>query len=275
MDRECTTGVQPDISEVTHVGSPVYDGTSLDDVMPVNSPPTSIEVSENTETDVVRSKESSATTDESSFGAVSETSVDGESELPESSMPSWLADEFDDEHTAFIPIALRHVKAKRGGDLLGIIKPQSNSDALPNAKEKYFLLVIIKGTERSTEWIRVNKQLIEISYRGQKEVEEDIQSSLYLPSFLRKARVLFERDGVASKICDMIAKRFRKGPSYASINEKIALKADCYYWLGKIREEADHRDHFRYILPVFIDQIVGAWFRVRGLWHVSLSEELA
>ena len=244
MDGEQTTGVQPEVSDVAHAVPPEVDVDSPKDA------------------------------DEFSQDVSSEMIVDGASELPEPSLPSWIAEEFGDELNEILPIAIRHVKAKRGGDLLGIIMPAGDPDVRSKRKGKLSLLVIIKGEERDAQWIRVKRHLIEISYRGQKGFEEEIQTSLHLPPLLRKARVLFERDSVASKICDMTAKRFRQGPPYPSINEKIHLKAECYHWLGKIQETTDRPDRARYILPAFVDQIVVSWFRLRGLWHVSVTEEL-
>lgn len=244
MDGEQLTSIQPDVSDVAHAVPPEGDVDSPNDA------------------------------DECSQDVSSEMVVDVASELPEPSLPSWIAEEFGDELNEVLPIAMRHVKAKRGGDLLGIIMPAVDSDARSKRKGKLSLLVIIKGEERAAQWIRVKRHLIEISYRGQKAFEEELQTSLHIPPLLRKARVLFERDGVASKICDMTGKRFRQGPPYPSINEKIHLKAECYHWLGKIQEAAEHPDRARYILPAFLDQIVASWFRLRGLWHVSVSEEL-
>ena len=244
MDREQTTGVQPEVSEVAHVVPPEVD---------VDSPKDADEFSQDVSSEII---------------------VDVASELPEPSLPSWIAEEVGDELNEILPIAIRHVKAKRGGDMLGIIMPAVDPDARSRRKGKLSLLVIVKGEERDAQWIRVKRHMIQIFYRGQKEFEEELPTSLSLPPLLRKARVLFERDGVASKICDMTAKRFRQGPPYPSINEKIHLKAECYHWLGKIQEATDHPDRARHILPAFIDQIVVSWFRLRGLWHVSVSEEL-
>jgi len=212
--------------------------------------------------------------DECSQDISSEVLVDDASELPEPSLPSWIAEDVSDELSELLPIAIRHIKAKRGGDLLGIIMPALDPDARSKRKGKISLLVIIKGEERDAQWIRVKRHLIEISYRGQKGFEEDLQVSLHIPPLLRKARVLFERDGIASRICDMTGKRFRHGPPHPSINEKIHLKAECYHWLGKIQEVTDHPDRARYILPAFLDQVVASWFRLHGLWQVSASEEL-
>ncbi|MBQ27434.1 MAG: hypothetical protein CMH81_04750 [Nitrospiraceae bacterium] len=267
-------GAQPEASEVAHVIQPDgYVASSKDDV-DVNRPHVDLDASAVIQTDLTQNEMNLSATHESPQETSSTIIADGESQLPEPSLPIWLADEFGDELNELLPIALRHIKAKRGGDLLGIIMPAAAYDARSKRRGKHFILVIIKGEEQSAQWIRVKRQLIDISYRGQKGLEEELQTSLHLPSFLRKARVLFERDGIASKILDVATRRFRQGPPYPSVNEKISLKAECYHWLGKMQEATDHPDRARYLLPTFLDQVVFSWFRLRGLWHVSAAEEL-
>ncbi len=274
MDGEQTVDVQPDVSEIAPVLPPEVHVESPNDAMDVSTTPVALDPSAEIQTDVSRNKGDTTEVDEFSQNISSEVIVDVASELPEPSLPSWIAEEVSDELTEIFPIAMRYVKAKRGGDMLGIILPTLDPDTRSRRKGKLSLLVIIKGEERNAQWIRVKRHMIQIFYRGQKGFEEEVQTSLSLPPLLRKARVLFERDGVASKICDMTAKRFRQGPPSPSINEKIHLKAECYHWLGKIQEATDHPDRARYILPAFIDQIVVSWFCLRGLWHVSASSEL-
>ena len=274
MDGEHITGIQPEVSEIAHAVPPETYVDAQKDVTDVSPAPVALDPSAENQPDVSPGEGDHSTADECLQDVSSEIVVDVASELYEPSLPGWIADEVGDELNDILPIAIRHVKAKRGGDLLGIIMPAVDSHARSKRRGKSSLLVIVKGDERDAQWIRVKRHLIEISYRSQKEIEEELQTSLHLPPLLRKARVLFERDGVASKICDTIAKRFRHGPPHPSINEKIHLKAECYHWLGKIQEAADYPDRARYLLPAFIDQIVVAWFRLRGLWHVSVSEEL-
>ena len=274
MDGEQTVDVQPDVSEIAPVLPPEGHVESPNDAMDVSTTPVALDPSAEIQTDVSRNKGDTTEVDEFSQNISSEVIVDVASELPEPSLPSWIAEEVSDELTEILPIAMRYVKAKRGGDMLGIILPTLDPDTRSRRKGKLSLLVIIKGEERNAQWIRVKRHMIQIFYRGQKGFEEEVQTSLSIPPLLRKARVLFERDGVASKICDMAAKRFRQGPPSPSINEKIHLKAECYHWLGKIQEATDHPDRARYILPAFIDQIVVSWFRLRGLWQVSASAEL-
>ena len=204
----------------------------------------------------------------------SDLTADAASELPEPSLPAWISEGGDDELNNILPIAVQHVKAKRGGDLLGIIMSTAGHNHRSKRKGKIVLLIVIKGEERETYWVRVKRQLIEILYRGHQELNEELQTSLHLPSLLRKARVLYERDGVASKICETTTKRFKQGPPNLSLTEKIGLKAECYHWLGKMQEAMEHPDHLRYIVPAFIDQVIVAWFRLLSLWPVSLSEEL-
>ncbi len=273
MDVEQTTGVQPETSEVENVLLPEDQGDSPNEEKNVPSTPVSFETSTEIQSSVSPTEHTLSEDGECSQDISSEIVVEVASELPEPSLPTWIAEEVGDELNVVLPMAIRHVKARRGGDLLGIILPSLDADTRLKRKGKTSLLVIIKGEEGDAQWIRIKQYMIHIFYRGQKGFEGEIQTSFSLPPLLRKARVLFERDGVASKICDMTARRFRQGPPHPSINEKIHLKAECYHWLGKIQGAAGQPDLARYILSAFIDQIVVSWFRLRALWHVSVSEE--
>ena len=274
MDGEQAVDAQPEASDVQHVVQSEVSDDFPSEVMDGNASLISLDTPEEMQNDVSQNDGATHEGDESFPDGSNEIHVDVATELSETPLPSWIVDGMSDELNDILPIAIRHVKAKRGGDLLGIIMPTVDPDAQSKRRGKLSLLIIIKGDDWDAEWIRVKRQLIEIAYRGQKGFEEKLQTSMYLPQFLRKARVLFDRDGAASKICDMATKRFRQGPPHPSINEKIHLKAECYHWLGKIQEAANDPGRARSILPAFVDQIVISWFRLRGLWQVSVSDEL-
>ncbi len=243
------------------------------------------------------SREDTSITSSENFGSDSgkntaETTADNDSELDSSHsdvssealpnpsvtleepvLPEWICDELDDELNDILPILLRHVKGKRGGDLLGLMMPVIDFDHNSKRRGKLVVFAIIKGEEQDLEWVRIKRRLLEISYRNQKSIEDDLTNSLSMAPFLRKAKVLFERDGISSKICEMAGKRFKQGPPHTSINERIMLKAECYHWVGKMQELTDSPDRAKFVLPSFVEQLIVAWFRLRGLWYVSSSEE--
>jgi len=50
------------------------------------------------------------------------------------------------------------------------------------------------------------------------------------------------------------------------MNEQIRLKAECFHWLGKAQDFADKPATAQYLLMIFFEDFVTAFFRLRGLW---------
>jgi hypothetical protein len=44
------------------------------------------------------------------------------------------------------------------------------------------------------------------------------------------------------------------------------MKAECFHWLGKARDLADKPTTAQYLLSIFFDDFVSAFFRLRGFW---------
>ena len=174
MDVEQTTGVQPETSEVENVLLPEDQGDLPNEEKDVVPTLVSLEPSTEIQSSVLQNEHTLSEDGECSQDMSSEIVVEVASELPEPSLPTWIAEEVGDELNAVLPIAIRHVKAMRGGDLLGIILPSLDADTRSKRKGKTSLLVIIKGEERNAEWIRVKQYMIHIFYRGQKEFEGEI-----------------------------------------------------------------------------------------------------
>lgn len=175
---------------------------------------------------------------------------------------------FDDAVT----IALRHVKATRGGDLVGALLVGSGARRTVTLHSDLDLLALVKGRADSHEIFRVGDRLADIRYRGHKEVEEELSHSLYLPSLLRKARILFDYNGVCSQLLHKAHQRFRQGPPPPTINERIRLKATCFHWLGKAEDLLDKPATAHYLLNLFYDDCVLAFFRLRGYWMVAPAD---
>src|SRR5574339_316093 len=66
-----------------------------------------------------------------------------------------------------------------------------------------------------------------------------------------------------------ICHRFRQGPQPANMNEQIRLKAECFHWLGKAQDLADKPATAQYLLTLFFEDLVNAFFRLRGLWSTA------
>jgi hypothetical protein len=124
----------------------------------------------------------------------------------------------------------------------------------------------VKGQADGHEIVRVADRLADIRYRGYQELEEDLPHSPRLPSLLRKARLLFDHENIGAKLVERASQRFRQGPPPASINEQIRMKAECFHWLGKARDLADKPATAQYLLSIFFDDAVNAFFRLRGFW---------
>ena len=83
---------------------------------------------------------------------------------------------------------------------------------------------------------------------------------------LRKARLLFDHDGISAKLIEKANQRFRQGPPPASMNEQIRLKAECLHLLGKAQDVAEKPALAHYLLTLFFEECTMAFFRIRGFW---------
>ena len=165
-----------------------------------------------------------------------------------------------------LAVALKYVKAKRGGDLAGVILVGSGARRAITPHSDIDLIVLVKGSGEGHEIVRVADRLVDIRYGGHLSVSEQVEDSLRLPPLLRKGRILYDHDGIAAKLIEKAAQRFRQGPPPASINEQIRLKAECLHWLDKAHDLADKSATAQYLLQIFFDETITAFFRVRGLW---------
>ncbi|HET9960699.1 MAG TPA: nucleotidyltransferase domain-containing protein [Nitrospiraceae bacterium] len=165
--------------------------------------------------------------------------------------------------------ALRYVRAKRGGDLVGIILVGSGARKNVTAHSDIDLIVLVKGAADGQEYIRVGDRLVDIRYGEHKTVGEDIEASPRLAPLLRKGRVLYDHEGIAGKLVDKAAQRFRQGPAPTSLHEQIRLKADCLHLLGKVEDMLERPTTAHYLLQIFFEECVTAFFRIRGLWLTS------
>lgn len=165
-----------------------------------------------------------------------------------------------------LEIALRHVRGRRGGDLVGVILVGSGARHAVTPHSDIDLIALVKGEADSHEILRVGDRLADIRYHGHKAVEEELAYSLRLPPLLRRARILYDHDGVSAKLIEQANQRFRQGPPPATINEQIRMKAECYHWLGKAQDFADKPGTAQYLLSQFYEDCILAFFRLRGFW---------
>jgi predicted nucleotidyltransferase len=165
-----------------------------------------------------------------------------------------------------LAVALKYVRAKRGGDLAGVILVGSGARRAVTPHSDIDLIVLVKGAGDGHEIVRIADRLVDLRYGEHGSVSEQVEHSPRLPPLLRKGRILYDHDGVAAKLIEKAAQQFRQGPPPAMINELIRLKAECLHWLGKARDLADKPATAQYLLQIFFDETVGAFFRVRALW---------
>lgn len=171
-----------------------------------------------------------------------------------------------------IAVALRHVRGRRGGDLVSVILVGSGARRAVTAHSDIDLIALVKGQADSHEIVRVADRLADIRYHGHKDVEDDLAYSPRLPSLLRKGRILYDHDGIGAKLIDRANQRFRQGPPPASMNEQIRMKAECYHWLGKAQDLADKPSAAQYVLTMFFEDFLNAFFRLRGLWLTAPAD---
>jgi predicted nucleotidyltransferase len=185
-------------------------------------------------------------------------------EQPETPPPPGFEDSLE--------LALRHIKGRRGGDLVGIVLVGSGARRAVTPHSDIDLIALVKGNADAHEILRVGERLADIRYRGLKAVEEELAYSLRLPPLLRKGRVLYDHDGVAAKLIEKAHHRFRQGPPPASMNEQIRMKAECFHWLGKAEDLTDKPGTAHYLLMLFYDDCLLAFFRLRGFWLTAPAD---
>ncbi len=162
--------------------------------------------------------------------------------------------------------ALGHVRGKRGGDLVAVILVGSGARRALTAHSDLDFIALVKGQDEGQDTIRIADRLVDIRYRSAQAVEEELPHSSRLPPLLRKGRVLFEHEAVGTKLIDMAQQRFRQGPPQIGMAEKIRLKADCQHWLGKAEDLMNQPATAEYLLATFFEELLQAFFRIRGLW---------
>ena len=173
-----------------------------------------------------------------------------------------------------VNIALRHVRGRRGGDLVSVILVGSGARRAITAHSDVDLIALVKGHADMHEIVRVADRFADIRYYGHKELEDELPYSPRLPSLLRKGRLLFDHEAIGAKLIDRAGQRFRQGPPPANMNEQIRLKAQCLHWLGKAQDLGDKPATANYLLTLFFDDYVNAFFRLKGLWLTAPADIL-
>jgi len=168
--------------------------------------------------------------------------------------------------------ALRHVRGRRGGDLVGVILVGSGARRAMTPHSDIDLIALVKGDSEGHEILRAGEHLADIRYRSVRFVEEELADSLQLAPLLRKGRILFDHEGIAANLIEQANQRFRKGPPPATMNEQIRLKAECFHWLGKAQDLTDRPATAQYLLTVFFEECTMAFFRLRGFWLTAPAE---
>jgi predicted nucleotidyltransferase len=170
--------------------------------------------------------------------------------------------------------ALGYMRGKRGGDLVAVILVGSGARRALTAHSDLDFVALVKGHDEGRDTIRIADRLVDIRYRSAQAVEEELPHSLRLPPLLRKGRVLFEHEAVGTKLIDKAQQRFRQGPPQVGMAEKIRLKADCQHWLGKAEDLAGQPATAAYLLAIFFEELLQAFFQLKGLWITAPADML-
>ncbi len=173
-----------------------------------------------------------------------------------------------------VAAGLRHVKGKRGGDLVAVLLVGSAARRTMTAHSGLDFVAVVKGDDVRDEIVRVSDRTIEIRYCGEAILYDDIKHAMRLPPLLRKARVLFELDGVGGKLVDLANDRFRHGPPRPSVYEQIRMKHECQHWLGKAEDLHRKPATAAYLCGLFYDQFLSTFFRLRGLWPTAPADAI-
>ena len=168
--------------------------------------------------------------------------------------------------------ALRHVKGKRGGDLVAVLLTGSAAHRMLTPHSDLDLIAVVKGEADRDELIRVADRIVDIRYRGQRLMEEELTYSPRLASLLRKARVLFEHDEIGAQLIERAAERFRQGPERVAMFEQIRFKTECLHLLGKAEDLQRKPATAQYLLALFVDRYLEAFFRLRGFWPTAPAD---
>lgn len=183
---------------------------------------------------------------------------------PEASLPP--------DTEVILEVALRHIRGKRGGDLVGIVLVGSGARRALTPHSDLDLIALVKSQPEGDEIVRVSERQVDIRYREIKAVEEEIPCTPRLPGLLRKARVLYDVEGAATRLRDKAQQAFRQGVPPPSISERIRLKADCLHWLGKAEDLKHDLPAAQYVFNGFLDCALHAFFRLRGFWPTAPAE---
>ncbi len=175
---------------------------------------------------------------------------------------------------AILQIAVRYVRGKRGGDLVAVILVGSGARRALTAHSDLDLIAVVKGQDEGEETVRIAERVVEIRYRAQKNMEQDLAHSPRLPPLLRKGRILFELEGAGTRLVERANQRFRQGPPLPSMHEKIRLKAECLHWLGKAEDLSHQPAVAQYLLGIFFEEVLQAFFRLRGYWLTAPADML-
>jgi len=170
--------------------------------------------------------------------------------------------------------ALSYVRGRRGGDLVATLLVGSGARKSLTAHSDLDLIALVKGQDEGDELIRIADRHIEIRYRGVAACEEELAYSPRLPPLLRKARILFELEAAGTALVEKAQQRFRQGPPPSRLTERIRLKSDCLHWLGKAEDLTRHPATAQYLFMGFVEQLVQAFFRLRGFWLTAPADTL-
>ena len=165
-----------------------------------------------------------------------------------------------------VEMVLKHIRGRRGGDIVGILMVGSGARRALTPHSDLDFIALVKGDREGHEILRAGERLVDIRYLGHTLIEQELAFSNRLPSLLRKARLLFDHDGISAKLIEKANQRFRQGPPPASMNEQIRLKAECLHLLGKAQDVAEKPALAHYLLTLFFEECTMAFFRIRGFW---------
>ena len=169
--------------------------------------------------------------------------------------------------------AVKYIRAKRGGDLVGIILVGSGARRTVTAHSDIDLIVLVKGPADGQEMIRVETAwsiFDMVSTRRWARISPIPPSGAVTP----EGRILYDHEDIAAQLIAKAAQRFRQGPPAARIHERIRLKGGnvCIGWAG--RGPTRPTQHGAISPATVLRRVRVGVFRIRGLWFTAPVDTL-
>ena len=111
-----------------------------------------------------------------------------------------------------VAVALRHVRGRRGGDLVSVILVGSSVRRAITTHSDIDLIALVKGQADGHEIVRVADRLADIRYRGHQELRRTFPTRRASRLSYGKPASSFDHESIGAKLIERANQRFRQGP---------------------------------------------------------------